>query len=114
MLNINIILVYPSDAPISGIRRLNMADLEVLITVITPESGGDVARQKTTVMFPPTTLPVKHRGRRLDRSKQYNTYVTASYGILTVQGSCNCTWHPDDRRDKCTSIWIYKVYFISL
>jgi hypothetical protein len=24
---------------------LNMADLEVLFTVITPESGGDVARQ---------------------------------------------------------------------
>jgi hypothetical protein len=44
MLNINIILVYPSDAPISSISRLNMADLEVLITVITPESCGDVAR----------------------------------------------------------------------
>jgi hypothetical protein len=43
-LNINIISVYPSDAPISSIRRLNMADLEVQITVTTPESGGDVAR----------------------------------------------------------------------
>jgi hypothetical protein len=43
-LNINIISVYPSDAPISSISRFNMADLEVLITVITPESGGDVAR----------------------------------------------------------------------
>jgi hypothetical protein len=43
-LNLYIISVYPSDAPISSISRLTMADLEVLITVITPESGGDVAR----------------------------------------------------------------------
>jgi hypothetical protein len=36
MLNINIISVNSSDAPISSISRLNMADLEVLITVIIP------------------------------------------------------------------------------
>jgi hypothetical protein len=45
MLNINIISVNPSEAPISSISRLNMADLEVLITVISPESGGDVVTQ---------------------------------------------------------------------
>jgi hypothetical protein len=45
MLNINIISVNPSDAPISSISCLNMADLEVLITVITPEPGCDVATQ---------------------------------------------------------------------
>jgi hypothetical protein len=45
MLNINIITLHPSDAPISSISCLNMADLEVLITVIIPESDGDVATQ---------------------------------------------------------------------
>jgi hypothetical protein len=89
MLNINIISVNPCDAPISSISRLNMADLEVLITVITPEPGCDVATQNNRYV-PPTTLPVKHHGRQLGQSKQYNTYVTASYGILTVKGRCNC------------------------
>jgi hypothetical protein len=43
-LNINIISVYPGDAPITNTSRLNKAGLEVLITVLTPDSGGDVTR----------------------------------------------------------------------
>jgi hypothetical protein len=45
MLNINIISVNPSDAPKTSIIRLNKADLDVLITVLTHEPGCDVATQ---------------------------------------------------------------------
>jgi hypothetical protein len=113
MLNINIISVNPSDAPISSISRLNMADLEVLVTVITPEPGCDVATQNNRYVSADHTTCEAPRSPAW-RLKQYNTYVTARYGILTVKGRYNCTWHSDNKRDKCTSICIYKVYFISL
>jgi hypothetical protein len=51
MLNINIISVNPSDASMSSISRLNMADLEVLITVIIPEPGCDVATQNNMYLY---------------------------------------------------------------